>query len=787
MPNQARRITTTDPSSLTLIALAAMASLNAHAQTAPAPSESAAPQLQEVVITAQKRTERLKDTPVAASVMSADALEKANATDISDINNLVPSVQLKGSFNGRVPYAMRGISTNANEGTIGLTSGVSIMIDGVPVPSDSTAANELQDIRRVEVLKGPQATLGGRTASAGVINFVTQSPSKTFKGNVGLTATDDNELRGNVFVSGPINEMLAYSASLNASKREYPIHNTMTGQNSQSESQNGRFKLQLSPDSTLDITLAARLAEGKSTGSTFTYQYLTPGAQLFPYFPWNAGSGVSQAVALPGITPHYGNTDYASPVDMRSKTRDRDFSLNIEKRIDDWTFTSTTARQSNKQNNVQDVPVVATYFLNDLRQPAIPDPANGGPPYFYNQQNLVINPTSLSQEFKVASPLNRPVSFVAGVFYSDVNVSLETNRTMFVNPKIDRITSSTKSLGLYGRATWNLSNDTSLLTGLRGNRDMISYSINNLANGAASSGSTDSNVLVGDITLRQKLGKDQMVYGTFAKGYKPKAYNTAQTLDPAVPASMDVRPVDQERIRHFELGAKSTLLGGALNLNAALFRTEYTDYQVQIFANDSSGYVNVLKLANAAKARTQGLELDAVAAAGANTRINASAAFIDAKLLEFTEAPCYHGQVEGCTAVAGTDGQQNLSGKSMPDAPKVKLTLGLEHHLQQEFTPWDLRLNAQYAYRTSAYLQANHNPYTRQGSFGIFNIGAGMSSPDDKYNISFFVNNVFNKFYLTNAEDFFSGLWGGGANAVIGQPARDARRYAGVRLQVKFD
>ena len=234
-----------------------------------------APKLQEVVITSQKRVERLKDTPVAAAVMSADALEKANATDISDINALVPSVQLKGSFNGRVPYSMRGISTSANEAAIGLTSGVSIMIDGVPVPSDSTAANDLADIRRVEVLKGPQSTLGGRTASAGVINFVTQAPSRSFQGTVGATVTSDQEYRGNLFLTGPINDMLAYSLSLYGSQREYPIHNLLTGENSSAKSQGARAKLLLSPDKTLDLTLTARVADGSSKGSTFTYQYLT--------------------------------------------------------------------------------------------------------------------------------------------------------------------------------------------------------------------------------------------------------------------------------------------------------------------------------------------------------------------------------------------------------------------------------------------------------------------------------------------------------------------------------
>src|ERR1700676_951489 len=144
---------------------------------------SSGPQLEEIVITAQKRTEKLADVPVSASVVSTDALAGMNVGDIVDLNKLVPSVDLVGSFNGRVPLGIRGISSNANEATIGLASGVAIMLDGVPIPSDAVTGNQLEDVKDIEVLKGPQATLGGRTAAAGVINIVTRGPTDQFTGD----------------------------------------------------------------------------------------------------------------------------------------------------------------------------------------------------------------------------------------------------------------------------------------------------------------------------------------------------------------------------------------------------------------------------------------------------------------------------------------------------------------------------------------------------------------------------------------------------------------------------
>mgnify|MGYP000969844391 CR=1 FL=1 len=133
--------------------------------------------IEEIVITAQKRTERLADVPVSASVVSTEELVKLNIGDISDLNRVVPSVNLNGTINGRVPYGIRGISTVSNEFTVGVSQGVAVMIDGVPIPSDSRAGNAIEDVQSIEVLKGPQQTFGGRAAASGIINIVTRRPT----------------------------------------------------------------------------------------------------------------------------------------------------------------------------------------------------------------------------------------------------------------------------------------------------------------------------------------------------------------------------------------------------------------------------------------------------------------------------------------------------------------------------------------------------------------------------------------------------------------------------------
>jgi iron complex outermembrane receptor protein len=746
------------------------------AATAPAWGQSGleaanSPKIEEVVITAQKRTERLKDTPVAASVVSADSLAKNNVSEIADLNNLVPSVQLKGTFNGRVPLAMRGVSTNANEQAVGLTSGVSIMIDGVPIPSDSMAANELHDILRVEVLKGPQATLGGRTASAGVINLVTKKPSETLTGSLSTSFTNDNERKGTLYLSGPISDRLSYSISAYANQRQYPITNLFNGEKSHSDGQGIRAKLQFSPTRDIDITLSARAADSESHGATFTYQYLTPGATIFgiPGF-------LGQTGLFPGVDIGYGNSNYNSPVTAMGQTaRDRDATLNIDYRIGDYTLSSTTAYQKETLGYLQDVPVVSQYFFNIL--------TDGHAPPFYNQARFDSVPTSVSQEFKIASPLNRPVSYVAGLFYSNVKVAQSQLRDWVANPVDVSEQSVSKTTDLYGRATWTVTPATSVIAGLRVNYDQLSYTkLERDANcpGCSSASSDNSSTWVGDIGLRYKPGAESMVYANYARGYKPRVFNLADSLHSSDPLT----PAAKEDINHFEVGAKASFWSRRLALNAALFNTTYNNFQVQTFEN--SQLIAPLILSNAGKARTRGLELDASIAASRATKLNVAAAFIDARFLRYEGAPCYGGQTaaEGCVAASGSP-VQNLSGARMPDAPRTKLTFGAEHRLTAEDAAYEVTLNGQYAWRTAALMQANQNPHTLQPAFGLLNLGLTVASSDGKYSLSLFVNNATNRFYLVNAEDFFSGIYGP-ANAVVGQPARDSRRYAGFRLNYNF-
>lgn len=745
----------------------------------------------EIIVTAQKRTERLQDIPVAASVLSSESLRNQHITDLSDINKVVPSVQIKATFNGRVPYGMRGISTNANEGAIGLTSGVNIQIDGIPVPADSFAANTLSDIAQLEVLKGPQATLGGRTASAGTINFVTNGPTNDLRASVTGIVTDDKEWRVDAALSGPIANGVSFSLAGYLGRTPYPVYNTL--RNEQSRADNGSIRGKLKFESgDFDITFMGHYALAKSRGENFVYQYLTPGACMLGV----PAPFMCQSVTLgTNYTPHYGNTIYNSPVDMTSRYEDTDGSVVMNYKLGGATLSSTTSYFYEKQFQSQDLFLNSNYFFNLLTE--------GRAPPFNNMQTNDGFVRQFTQEFKVASDTNVPLSYLAGLYYAKTTVEGFGLRQFVGFPASQINRSTTESYAAYAKLTAKLNDKFSISGGLRYNWDKLGwnqnllfdpskgyYGTNNFGVGGFQWAlSSSSGTLVGDASLQYRPDSNTMLYLSYTRGYKPAAYNTAHSF--AVPQSAlkstdadtgFVNPTKRENIDSIEAGAKITALDGHLTVNADVFYTNYQNYQAQLF--DTSQLVGILVLSSAG-ARTTGIEADVNYRQG-NTSVSLSAAYIDAKFKNFPGAQCYPTQT---VALGCVGGKQDLSGKALPDSPKFKLQGNIEQIVPLGSV--NLVLGGSVSYRSSSILQASQNPQTYQGAFALVNASIGIQTEDGKKSLTLFANNITDHFYLTNAEEFFSGPWSGtpgigDANAVIGQPARDSHRYFGARLTVKY-
>jgi iron complex outermembrane receptor protein len=759
-----------------------------------ADTTAAAPtvELEEIVITAQKRTERLQDVPVSAAVLSSSTLSNSNVSDVSDLNKIVPSLNINGTISGRAPMGIRGVSSVSNEQAVGVPSGVAIMIDGVPVPSDSYDGNQVEDMQSVEVLKGPQATLGGRTAASGVINYVTYNPTDFFTGGISSTATTDSEYRVNGHISGPIVNGLDFSVSAYDAQRYYPITNTFYDTKASQRDNGVRAKLLWNINDDISAKLTVHHAEVTQQGFNFVYLYTTPGADLL----FSPGP-LTQSLLLPNGS-NWNNLKYSSPVNTAGHTQD-DNDAQLDLTFDlggHYTLTSTTAFQHEDQQQIQDIFGVAAYFFDTLVGGPPFTPVTSDPHVYDDTQRQHETIIQKSEELKLVSPLDQPVSFVAGLFYSDTSVN-EIYTRDFVGAPLDvNAVPNTATTDLYGRATWKFAPTTSLIVGLRYNHDKLEYVYNQVSNGTGSSpfystGSNSSNAVVGDISLQQQFAPDIMGYATYARGYSPKVYNTAAELT----SSASLAPVGQEHIDHFELGLKGTFLDHTLTANAALYDTIYKDYQINTYLVEPGQVVGTLDIDAAGKAETRGLEFDTTWLATRLTTLTLSAAYTDAKFKDWTGAPCvpYYpaglsaagtGVSTNCTLTANGD-VQNMSGQTMPNAPKFKVYMDAEQRIPLGGAPYEMTVDANWAYRTSAQMLSDNNPAGVQGAFGIFNFSAGLRGTSSKWAVTLFCNNVFNRIYYQDVEDFWSSAWSN-TSTVIGQPARDAQRYGGVRASYSF-
>lgn len=242
-----------------------------------------------------------------------------------------------------------------------------------------------------------------------------------------------------------------------------------------------------------------------------------------------------------------------------------------------------------------------------------------------------------------------------------------------------------------------------------------------------------------------------------------------------------MRPETSDAI---EIGFKSTLMDGRIQLNVAAFTTEYKDFQAQNTVLNPVTQEFEFRLANVGKLETQGVELDAVVLVSENFQINVGAAFIDATIKEFPDADCYGGQTaaQGCDPVTNS---QDLSGADLNNSPDTKLTLGGNYTLPLANMPFDGFMTFSYQWQDELNFGLLGNPRQHHDAYGVFNLSAGINSKDDVYRVTAFVNNVFDEAYLGGLQDLSAVLFRG-EEALAGFVPRGANRYAGLRVRVNF-
>ena len=517
----------------------------AHAQTAPEADEATADDENIIIVTAQKREQNLQEVPVAINVITTEALDNYDVKNFEDVARVSPSLSVDtGDAPSGNVIRMRGIGTAAF--SISAESSVAVIIDEVPLMLTAQAFGNLDDVERVEVLKGPQGTLFGKNASAGVVNIVTQAPTDTLTGKINLRATTDKEYKGAVSLSGPLGENLGFRINGYYLDREGYITNLFDDSKLGGDKAWGvRTKLVFEPSDAFDIALIADVSRrDASNASPFTALPLNdPFRELIVASPEN--------LTVQNDTENFFKTE----TDMFVGKFNYDFGGVI--------LSSISSYQRYQLDTVNDLDAsVQTHTPNPFLNPML---APTGTPWVIQESQQ--ESKAFSQELRLTSDSGGPFEYMVGAWYSNTEHKRSFNRTP-LRFLISRWTADAgnESMAVFGQATYEVAPNTFIDGGVRFNHEKIDVEfvnlIPNVANpprfdgslpGAAPVtfvGAHKDTAVTGKVALRHIFDNGTMVYGSVSTGYKGQAYDIASGFNQGK-ADNPVRP---ETSRALELG-----------------------------------------------------------------------------------------------------------------------------------------------------------------------------------------------------------------------------------------
>lgn len=714
------------------------------AQTTPADPDSA-----EIVVTAQKREQNIQDVPLSVQVVGEQQLRANNVVDFNDLNRVAPSLIIRPAETpANANISIRGIGTLAF--SPGVEPSVAIVLDDVPLAFQARAFTDLNDVERIEVLRGPQTTLYGKSASAGLINIVTKGPSKTFTATVRGMITGDDEQQVGIAFSGPITDTLGFRTSVSVDDFDGNANNLATG-----NKVNGRYyfsahqKFRWTPTDALQVDLGVDYQDGRST-SVRPFIALAPNAIL------RGNRTFTPAVFAPGIVADSKNNDVFTNFPSGNHYNDFAQSLRLSYDTGGPTIMSITAHDHYNSHDQLD---------ND--DSAIPN--------YDNRQTGDFSTEQFSQELRLVSPGSDRLRYTLGLFFNTTTFDRTFTRGPIFSIARWAASNGSDQMSGFGQLEYDILPSTTLIGGGRYSRERINYIYNDRVANRNYGGHSVDYFGTYKLGIQQKLSTDITAFLTYATGHKGEAYDISTGFNQL---RADGGPVKPETSTDWELGVRSQFFDRRATFNVTLFDSKFKNFQAQAVDILPDGTQN-FRLTNVGRVRTKGIEVETAFRPANNLSISASGTYLDAVYTSFVGAPCYALQTaaQGCI---GTPARQDLSGTRAAQAPKWKLTANYEYWHTLGDSGLDAVTSGAATYQSSQY---SRDPLAVVPKYTIFNLQLGVRDHGRKWAVTGFVNNLFDKQYRYLYNNVSASY---GATALQGYLPRDFRRYGGVRLSYTY-
>ncbi|WP_374573739.1 TonB-dependent receptor [Phenylobacterium sp.] len=643
---------------------------------ADAAADTSGLQVEEVVVTANKRKESLQDVPIAVTAITAETAAAVGVTDVSSLQQTVPGLQFPRLFSGSSP-ALRGIGTSFGIG--GQENVVALYIDDVYLASPSATTFSFNNIEQIEVLKGPQGTLFGRNAMAGVINITTRTPGSEPQADLSLGYGAYQTYSGAFYGSYGFTDWLKADLAVTADRQvDGWGTNLFNGHDAFTErSLSARSKWVFTPDDLTTITLIADYTDTKYDEGIAMRPVrgaLFPNGQVFEGF-YNVDENVQSYV----------------------HTKQGGLSLKVDRDLGFADAISVSAlRRSQAFNNSDE---------DQTRDPS---------------QYLPIHDDldSFSEELRLVSKTPGPLHWLVGVFYfhdlSDLKLS-DTGDALGGLTLEGRFKQQINSYAAFGQATYDLPAGFHLTGGLRYTKDELRKNAwQTLAPlfAVADTDRTSESAWTYKVNLAKDLAPGVSAYLGYSTGFKGGIFNSNDVFAP---------PVKPEKLTDLEAGLKTELFDRRLRLNLAVYHYEYKDLQVTSLTRADTGQTSS-SLQNAASARNTGFEADFEAHPTGALTLRGGVEVMHSRFVEFPTATISVPLATGGNITVSGDAK----GLMTPHSPDFSGNLGAEYRVATAVGQFTGAVN--YSYTSSFAWDADNR--LKEKPYGLVNASVAWS-PDD--------------------------------------------------------
>ena len=704
--------------------------------------------LNEIVVTAQHRSENVQDVPITIQVLSGQALENLGVVTTEDLANVTTNltISLPQGAGNQPQVTIRGIGLNENNSNDSGPNG--FYVDEFYMSAPTSQSFALFDISRVEVLEGPQGTLYGRNSAGGAINIITNKPTDNFEGYVDVAAGNFNAQKYSGAISGPITDGIDGRLAFIHNYSDGYAYNTLldTRENGAND-YSVRGSIQAKPTS--DVTILATTHYSEVDRLPDIYGHLGTFEPTKPLNP-NGGALCSMAqifaaqnpcVDLYGqpTTPGYSS---ASPITAHLKVTDVGETVRVDFPVGSVGFTSISGFDYNYR-----------FLPEDSDSSAF--------------QQLKVDWENDSREFTQelrAHQTGDKGNWVAGLYYlvenlhqaQDLNVLLDYDRFFgpgsgdgIANQQTVSNVQVTKAYAAFGQGEYDF---TDTLKGILGGRftyesqSMLFRSAYDVQQGGEGNFTPfvpylDSSNSVANSNISWRTGlnytplQNLLFYGSISTGFKAGTFNGGFLSTVPAQAALQEAPVQPEKVITYEVGEKAQFFDNMLTLNSSAFYNTFDNLQLFALINSPLGPINLFT--NAKKSYTYGADFDvALRHPIPNLTLSAQVGLLQTRITEYQ-----------ATDIVGVP---DLTGKQLAYSPHLtsfllaqyELPIGNEKSVNFEYSA---------AYKSFQYFDPTNDPYITQAAYWLQNARVALKL--DRLELSAYVHNLANKYWLADSFD----------------------------------